>query len=269
MFALRGQTYLFRKGSKELHLNFMGNFIESQDSTVVGDSTEDDRDSLSGKSSDGWLADEARSPPKETFQPQMPPPPQYYKKVVETSVLANLPADFATAWNGAANVSGWKREEPNIRKKPWKAAAKNSNKKTTTPKAPSADTPPTCKATPEAQDDCIEDIPLPRWFSAGTPSGPAPHATASLHEPMQVPVPPGGPMAALASPVIEMLGDGSFTFAMGHVKQARQSRNLVDSPLPGLCQQPLKISVPCELSASVSMLNMAIPCKKRVPEWGF
>jgi len=274
MFAQRGQTdFFFRKGSKELHqrghLDFRGNSIESKDSTVVGDSTEDDRSSLSGKSSDGWLAEDARSPSKETFEPRMPPPPQYYTKVVETKVSANRPADFASAWNAAANVSGWKREEPNIRTKAWKAAAKKSNKKTTTPKATSTDAPLICKATPEAQDDCIQNIPLPKWLSASTPTGPAPHATASLQEPMQMPVPPEGPMAALAYPIIETLVDGSFTFAMGHVKPAQQSRNQVDLPLPGFCQQPLKIFVPCELSDSASMLNMAIPCKKHVPDWGF
>jgi len=265
MFAQRGQTNVsFRKGSNELyqregHLDFMGKFIESKDSTTAGDSTEDDRDSLSGKSSDGF---------QETFQQQMPPPPQNYKKVIETAVSANLPCDFASAWSAAANVSGWKREEPNMRAKPGKAATKKSNKKTTTPKATPADAPIISKAKPEVQDDCIQDMPLPRWCSVGTLTGPAPRATASLHEPVQTPKAPEGPMAALAYPIIETLADGSFSFAMGHVEAAQQSRNQVDLPLPGLCQQPLKITVPCE-DASASMLNMAIPCKKRVPDWGF
>jgi len=267
MFAQRGQTDLpFRKQG---HPDFMvskANFTRESSkevSTAAGDSTEDDRDSLSGQSSDVWLQED-------TFQPRMPPPPQYYKKVIETPVSANLPADFATAWNAAANVSGWKREEPNLRPKPWKAAAKKPSKKTATKKATSGEPALICKVKAVDQDDRIQDMPLPKWFVSDTPTGPATRATACPHAPMQMPIPTEGPLAAMAYPIIETLGDGSFAFAMRHVKPLQKTNGgMVDLPLPGLCQQPLKISIPCDFSPTSPMLNMAIPCKKRVPDWGF
>jgi hypothetical protein len=57
---------------------------------------------------------------------QMPPPPQNFKKIVDTAVTANRPTDFASAWNAAANVSGWKREEPAPYGKKKRQLQKNS-----------------------------------------------------------------------------------------------------------------------------------------------
>mmetsp|Transcript_159025 Transcript_159025/g.281900 ORF Transcript_159025/g.281900 Transcript_159025/m.281900 type:complete len:384 (+) Transcript_159025:138-1289(+) len=39
-------------------------------------------------------------------------------------------------------------------------------------------------------------------------------------------------------------------------------------PIPGLCDKPLKIFMP-ELDCERTSLDPALPCKKRVPDWGF
>jgi len=89
-----------------------------------------DQSSLNDWSSDAWMS--------MALAQKMPPPPQHFKKVIETAVTANRPTDFASAWNAAANVSGWKREEPSPhanKMRPRKGAAKKAgDRKTAAPK---------------------------------------------------------------------------------------------------------------------------------------
>jgi hypothetical protein len=85
-----------------------------------------DQSSLSDWSSDAWMS--------MALAQKMPPPPQHFKKVIETAVTANRPTDFASAWNAAANVSGWKRKEPSPhanKMRPRKGAAKKAGDRMT------------------------------------------------------------------------------------------------------------------------------------------
>jgi len=246
---------------------------QSTRSTLAGDSS-DERDSLSGNSSgDPW------EHAQETFSPKMPPPPQYYQKLIDTAVSANLPCDFASAWNAAANVSGWKREEPDLHPKARKwLTNKKVNKKTSTPKVITQDAPVSCNFQPHSkavehheskaqdQDDRVEDMPLPKFLVAATMTGPAARATTSPcpHTPMQIPMKAAGKL-----PEDQALYS-NFVFAKGYVKPGKQMRDeQVQLPLPGLCQEYLKIDLPSARDFTSSSLNLSIPCKKRVPDWGF
>jgi hypothetical protein len=116
----------------------------------------------------------------------------------------------------------------------------------------------------------VEDIPLPKWF---TP--------ASANEPTVAALPPGlvvhkthvesVPHAATALPpglvqhsAVDTYMQG-LVIAAGHRAAEMNMENR--KPIPGQCDNPLKVYVPNSMNCR--MMNMRMPCKKRVPDWGF
>jgi hypothetical protein len=226
-------------------------------------STSTAADDDSDRSSDAWVQ-------QDRFMQVMPPPGlQSYTTPVE----ANRPSDFAMAWNAAANVGGWKREEPELRSKQQQKRTtkkrEQTQKKTVAPKVTAApkegrDSPPICAA------EQLFDIPLPKWCAAEKLTGPVARTTASPHStPTMSPAIIKGSVVESTQEALD--ADCAFAFASGHVEQPQTScAEQLELPVPGFCKKPLKVFLPQDsYTTSKPSLNKSIPCKKRVPDWGF
>jgi len=234
----------------------------------VSTTADDDSD----RSSDAWVQ-------QDRFIQVIPPPGlQSPITIIDTPVEASLPSDFATAWNAAANASGWKREEPALRsiqeKKPSKKREQKQReqpqKKTAAPTVTAA--PPTtgCISAPSDTAEPRFDIPLPKWCAAEKLTGPvAPTTTLPNSTKTMSPATIKGSVAESAQQSLE--ADCAFAFAFGYVEQPQKPcAELLELPVPGLCKKPLKVCLPQEsFTTSKPSLHKSMPCKKRVPDWGF
>lgn len=220
-------------------------------STHASDSASD-REIVESDTSDTWN-DSLRQLSGSQETPYVIPPAgnMFQQKIVNTSVSANLPSDFAMAWSAAANVSGWKREEPDMQRPKGKKPAKKGNKSANTaqPQAAknqgkSAKTGPSMPyaVVPDAfepLDDCaVRDIPLPKWCTPpGLAMPPADHAAGALE----------------AVPVGPVLGSMTLSASQDPAKLY----------FPGCDVAPVKVPAHCH----PYLVNSSLPCKKRVPSW--
>merc|ERR1719379_2601073 len=221
-------------------------------STHASDSASD-REIVESETSDTWN-DSLRqfSGSQETSYDMPSAGKTFQQKIINTSVSTNLPSDFAMAWSAAANVSGWKREEPDMQRPKGKKGAKKGKKGASAaqPQAvksqgKTATAAPAMPYTmwpeaPEPLDECpAANIPLPKWC---TPPGLAmPPAEAAVGTPMAIPV----------GPVLSSM--------------FRASQDSEELQFPDCDAAPIKVPA----ARHPYLVNASVPCKKRVPDWSF
>jgi hypothetical protein len=202
-------------------------FDNSSESESLNDSV--------GGSSNGIELNEA--PPQLAFQSSRPAkfsmprqPGLQHDRTVEyaKATMNSSPEDFAAAWTHAASTGAWKREEKNHHGQGKNQASRQRQRAR---KAVAQAKEERCF--PIFGDGDTQDMPLPKWFSA---------PTGALKFPAQ---------------------DTSLITTKG----ATLAEDLM--PLPARCDRldmPLKIFLP-GYDTDRSHLNLAMPCKKRVPDW--
>jgi hypothetical protein len=201
-----------------------------------------------------------------------------------SSLAASMPDDFASAWEVAAKVGCWKRQEPkparDFKKKKKQVScsapvAANVNKQENIVQSLEEQilAKPSQGLSQVAHQDApeMDEIPLPKWCEAPASKAVVPPFSHAHHNgsiPSFVRAPPGLPRP---SPDVcqrgSYLKDSDFVAALGegHFGQTMLREEL---PRPGCFENPLKV-----LSSSLDVpeysLRRAMPCKKRVPDWSF
>jgi hypothetical protein len=163
---------------------------------------------------------------------------------------ANSPADFAAAFRAVSQAGAWKRDDL---EGTAKGAPKNQRDAKKSTKGAN-----TAPAKADVRKGIVEQMPFPKWFC---PSKPENNSMNPVMPSRAVAAPLGLVPRGMLEPNEFEQG---FSVAHGYCASVEQERATPTAD----CDRPLKVQISI-LGCPASKLNPSMPCKKRVPDWGF